>query len=176
MPNVIPKDHYNSKLTWSEHLECRWRGSVQRSSPQTLEELMATKVRLEKCDLRLYTLTKLAHSLPRRLEKVTKKEAILWLLIFLLINIKWIRNNITNLKKKAKIKRSELTFATPWWSFYFFGIYLYKPTVSLPPKESTSSRNETSKVYEISKWGSGSSIFLKSSLFRQLLMPRFFTY
>ena len=74
LPNVILKDHYNSKLTWSEHLECRWRGSVQRSSPQNTGRVeKATKVRLEKCDLRLYTLTKLAHSLPRRLEKVTKK-------------------------------------------------------------------------------------------------------
>ena len=47
---------------------------VQRSSPQnTGRAEKATKLRLEKCDLRLYKATKLAHSIPRRLENVTKK-------------------------------------------------------------------------------------------------------
>ena len=72
---LYPKNLCNSKLTWSEHLECRWWDSVQRSSPlNTGRAEKATQLCLEKWDLhvRLYTLTKLAHSIPHRLENVEK--------------------------------------------------------------------------------------------------------
>ena len=77
---LYQKNHCNSKLTWSEHLECRWRDSVQRSSLQnTWRAEKATQPCLEKCELRLYTFTKLTHSIPYHLENVKKKikEAIL---------------------------------------------------------------------------------------------------
>ena len=76
-------------------LECHWRDSVQRSSPQnTGRAQKATQLCLEKCDL-----TKLAHSIPHRLENVKNNKGPSWLLIFLLFNIKWKRNDIPNCKK-----------------------------------------------------------------------------
>ena len=79
---LYPKNLCNSKLTWSEHLECRWRDSVWKYSPQnTGRAEKVIQLCLEKWDLhvRLYTLTKLAHFIPRCLENVKKKikEAIL---------------------------------------------------------------------------------------------------
>ena len=98
---LYQKNHCNSKLTWSEHLECHWWDSVQRSSLQnTGWAQKATQLCLEKCDLRLYMLTKLVHSIPHRLENVKNNKGPSWLLIFLLFNIKWKRNDIPNCKKK----------------------------------------------------------------------------
>ena len=76
---LYQKNHCNSKLTWSEHLECRWWDSIQRSSPEnTGQAEKVTQLCLEKCYLGLYMFTKFTHSIPHPLENVKKiKEAIL---------------------------------------------------------------------------------------------------